>query len=216
MALAGWKALLDGNLRFRGAGNFPIAAYSEFIPPPYAGILPYGSTSVMQFSDDDPYGWPISEFEEALEIQPGLEHLSTCLIHALSQLGRGHPTRGLSRAKLTDNPAWPDELSANAGKLPHERYVTLLPLALSKSQDDKGRVRWTVFGGSEQGPARAFWRSFFVNPRRQHSAEQGEEFIRRLLHAAYHEPFDRLSDLRKTGFRILPLGDDLDYPFAGE
>ena len=42
--------------------------------------------------------------------------------------------------------------------------MLLLSLALSRTQDDKGRVRWTLFGVSEQGPARAFWQSFFSAP----------------------------------------------------
>jgi hypothetical protein len=216
MALAGWKTLLDGAPWFRGEGNYPIAAYSEYLPPPREGILPFGLNGNSAFSDDDPHGWPVHEFEEALEIQPGLEHVANAVIHALTHFCRGHSCRGVSRAKLADNPAWPEDLKAHAGKITHERYVTLLPLALSKTQDDKGRVRWTVFGNSEQGPARAFWRSFFTTPRRQDPPEQGEDFIRRLLHAAYSEPLGELDDLHEAGFRILPLGDDLGYPFNGE
>ncbi len=98
------------------------------------------------------------------------------------------------------------------GLLAHERYVTLLPLALSKTLDDKGRVRWTVFGASEQGPARAFWRSFFTAPRRQAPAELGENFLRRLLHTVYGIPLEELTDLRKAGFRILPLENHLAWP----
>jgi hypothetical protein len=216
MALAGWKALLDGAPWFRGAGNYPIAAYSEYIPPPRAGTLPYGLNGAGLFSEEDAYGWPVPEFEEALEIRPGLAHVAEQLVRALACLGRGQPTRGLSRHKLEGNPAWPAELVSGAGQVPHERYVTLLPLALSKTQDDKGRVRWTLFGASEQGPARAFWRSFYLNPRRQAPAGQGEDFLRRLLLTAYGEPPERLTDLRKAGFRILPLGGDLGYPFRGE
>src|SRR5579885_1697583 len=185
MALAGWKALVEGAPWFRGAGNYPIAAYSEYIPPPRTGILPYGLwNGTCCFSEEDVYGWPVSEFEEAQEIRPGLNHLAEHLVHALASLGRGQPVHGLSRRKLDGNPAWPAELAANASRLAHERYVTLLPLALSRTQDDKGRVRWTLFGASEQGPARAFWRSFYVNPRRQCPVEQGEDFVRRLLHSA--------------------------------
>ena len=46
-----------------------------------------------------------------------------------------------------------------------------------------------LFGSSEQGPARPFWRSFFSRPRRQCTAELGEQFIRRLLHTAYESPW---------------------------
>ena len=61
-----------------------------------------------------------------------------------------------------DNPYWPLRLAEKAGAIPHERFVFLSPLALSLTQDDKGRVRWTLFGGSEQGPERDFWKSFFT------------------------------------------------------
>ena len=68
----------------------------------------------------------------------------------------------------------------------------------------RGRVRWTFFGGSEQGPDRAFWKSFYRAPGRERPAEYAADFIRRLLHAAYGEPPERLADLRGAGFRILP------------
>ena len=84
----------------------------------------------------------------------------------------------------------------------HERYVLLLPLALSKTQDDKGRVRWTLFGGSEQGPGKAFWKGFYTAPRREVPLEWSEGFIRRLLAAAYDETPEALANLRKAGFRV--------------
>ena len=80
--------------------------------------------------------------------------------------------------------------------------MLLLPLSLSKTQDDKGRVRWSLFGGSEQGPARPFWKSFYTAPRREVPREWSEGFIRRLLGAAYDEKPEALTDLRKAGFRV--------------
>ena len=82
--------------------------------------------------------------------------------------------------------------------------MVIAPLALSRTQDDKGRVRWTLFGGSEQGPSRAFWKGFFTAPGREIAAEEGLGFFRRLLAAAYGESPDPQLDLRKAGFRILP------------
>ena len=41
MPAQGWKRLLAGAPWFRGAGNYPIAAYSEFMPPPRLGPKPY-------------------------------------------------------------------------------------------------------------------------------------------------------------------------------
>src|SRR5262249_51880657 len=67
---------------------------------------------------------------------------------------------------------------------------------------------WTLFGGSEQGPAKAFWRSFFTAPGWEVPEEHALDFLRRLLHAAYGEPPEHLRDLHKAGFRILPRGTD--------
>jgi len=63
-----------------------------------------------------------------------------------------------------NNPYWPPELASHAGSLLHERYITLLPLMLSRTQDDKGRVIWTFFGNSIHEPEHAFWKSFFTSP----------------------------------------------------
>ena len=95
-----------------------------------------------------------------LELRPGLEQVGRQLVEALVRLARGRPGHGIAPKKLLDNPYWPLRLAEKAGQLPHERFVVLAPLALSRTQDDKGRVRWTLFGGSEQGPERAFWKSF--------------------------------------------------------
>jgi hypothetical protein len=211
MSLNGWKRLYSGMPWFRGPDRFPIAAYSEFIPPPRLGAKPYDEAPPPI---DDPVGWSVTEMEEHRQLRPGLSFLAGCIVRALAHLGHGQPVCGLSRHKLADNPAWPPELAerTKAGGLPHERYVTLMPLALSRTLDDKGRLRWTLFGASEQGPARGFWRGFFTRPRTQAAPEMGEGFIRRLLQMAYGESEAKLADLRKAGFRILPLDDEGDGP----
>jgi hypothetical protein len=211
MALSGWKRLVEGAPWFRKAGSYPIAAYSEYMPPPQEVRKPYRGYIVDDMDEDDPWGWPVSEWEEARQLRPGLAHVAEIVVHGLAELAHGRPTHGFSRSKIGGNPAWPLSL-VKRGPLAHERYVTLLPLALSKTQDDKGRVRWTVFGSSEQGPARAFWRSFFLTPRRQAPAEVGESFLRRLLHTVYSIPLEQLTDLRDVGFRILPVGNELAWP----
>jgi hypothetical protein len=164
-------------------------------------------------ADDDPWGWPITEYEEAFTLQPGLEKIACQVLHALVHLGKGENAHGISRAKLAGNPYWPEVLLQHSGKLAHERYVTLMPLALSRTQDDKGRVLWTLFGGSEQGPSRAFWKSFYTRPDHEIPAEQAVEFIRRLLGTVYQLPREQLVDLHKAGFRILPLDEDVPLPF---
>jgi hypothetical protein len=119
-----------------------IPAYSEFMPAPQmrdARIFA-GKT-----------GWNITEYEEALELQPGLRAIGSQLVAVLSRLGRGERAHGIEGKKLEGNPCWPDALREH-GAPKHERYVLLLPLALSRTQDDKGRIRWTLFGGGERFP----------------------------------------------------------------
>jgi Peptidase family M28 len=207
MKVTGWQTLLDDWPWFREPDAFPIAAYSEFLPPPRLGRKPSGAPDPFTFDADDPWGWQISEYEEAFELQPGLASVARHIVNALVHLGNGKPAHCLAHAKLDGNPYWPPELAEQAGNLPHERYVTLLPLALSRTQDDKGRVRWTLFGNSEQGPARAFWRSFYTAPDQEQTWEMAHGFFRRLLRDAYQEPEDRLTDLRRAGLRILPMSD---------
>ena len=164
MARQGWHRLLAEAPQPYKPGEFPIAAYSEFMPPPRIGRKPYGGHEPMPFRQDDPFGWHVTEYEEAVELRPGLEHLAgTCSTPWSTWATAGRP-HGIARAKLEGNPYWPPELAERAGDLPHERYVVLLPLALSRTQDDKGRVRWTLFGGSEQGPERAFWQRLLHGP----------------------------------------------------
>ncbi|MGE5264870.1 MAG: hypothetical protein ACM3S0_15935, partial [Acidobacteriota bacterium] len=71
--LLGWKKLVEGYPWFRGAGNYPLPAYSEFMPPPRLRQTPYGTLDLELFSEDDPFGWHISEIEEEYELKPGLE-----------------------------------------------------------------------------------------------------------------------------------------------
>jgi hypothetical protein len=217
MAKQGWHQLLDGTPWFEHEGAFPVAAYSEFMPAPRLAQKPYrhADREPLPFFDGDPRGWHVTEYEEALELRPGLKALAGHVHQAIVHLGTtGHP-HALGHYKLTDNPYWPPELAARAGRIEHERYVLLLSLALSRTQDDKGRVRWTLFGNSEQGPAKPFWKSFYTAPGRETPAEEGTNFIRHLLRSAFGDEFGDPADLRKAGFRILPQGEPL-YPWWDE
>src|SRR5437588_7791843 len=132
MPAAGWKQLLAGAPWFRGPDKYPIAAYSEFMPPPRLGRKAYDDfVDPVLFHPEDRWGWHITEYEEALELRPGLENVARQILGALVHLGRGQPAHGIARKKLHGNPCWLEELAAQAGKIPHERYVVLLPLALS-------------------------------------------------------------------------------------
>jgi hypothetical protein len=199
MAERGWKQLVANRTWFQGKGKYSICAYSEFMPPPRLGCKSYGSADDVLFSEEVPWGWHVTEFEEAFELKPGLAQVATQLVTAFHHLGRCEPSHGISQYKLRDNPYWTERTIAP----PSERFVNLSPLALSRTQDDKGRVRWTLFGASEQGPAKGFWRGFYTEPGVEWEVERSLNFVRRLLGAAYGEKPEDLADLKKAGFRIL-------------
>jgi hypothetical protein len=204
---AGWHSFVEGYPWFDGEGHFPLSAYSEFMPPPRLGRLPYDGIDPLLFNRNDLYGWPISELEEELELKPGIENIARQIMNHLVKLGRGQDEYHLAGHKglnLVDNPYWPPDLASHAGRLPAESYVVLLPLALSRTQDDKGRIRWTLFGSSEQGPERAFWKAFFKAPNQEMPVEESISFISNILSCAYKENITSSQQLDDVGFRILP------------
>jgi hypothetical protein len=209
MPPAGWKLLIPPAHVFRGHGRYPIDAYSEFMPPPRLGWKPYAPEppDPQLFDPEDPWGWHVTEFEEHLELQPGLVQVAQQLVSRIWHLLHGDHMHGPPSRILADNPAWPPELTQRCGQLAHDRCVVLLPLALSRTQDDKGRVRWTLFGASEQGPSKAFWKSFQTAPGTPGPDNQGPDFLCHVLRTVYREGVTTAADLKKSGFRILPMGD---------
>ncbi len=204
MASKGWMRLLENTKSLTGKKRYSIPAYSEFMPAPRLIRKPHGELVANAFSEQDPSGWPVGEYEEAFELRPGLEHIALEILDSVHKLGTGGAAHGLSRKKLENNPYWPVELSTHAGTLEHERYLLLLPLALSRTQDDHGRVRWTLFGGSEQHPARVFWKGFFHQKNQALPEKWALGFFQRLLVEAYSVPQAHVSDLMQCGFRIWP------------
>ncbi len=144
---------------FLGAGRFPLRAYSELMPPPYVGLKPYAPRAELGATTDrisDGDSFDLDEYEQAQSIGPGLDQIADQLVTRLERLLRGG-AHGLSRTLLDDNPAWPAELAeaARDGRLEHDPLVVICPLALSRTQDDKGNDRWTLFGTSHDGAASA-------------------------------------------------------------
>jgi hypothetical protein len=162
-ALPAWPLIEAEARRALADGRFPLRAYSEWMPPPFVGIKPYDPAhehvpATATASDDD--SLDITEYEQAQEIEPGLPLLADHILRELAKLVRGE-THALSRTLLEDNPAWPAPLAgaAHHGAFAHEPLVIAMPLALSRTQDDKGNVRWTLFGASHDGPSAPVWRS---------------------------------------------------------
>src|SRR5512133_1012510 len=205
--LSGWKKLYSEYPWFCCKGCYPIAAYSEFMPPPRLGCKPYGKPDSRILTEDDPYGWIISELEEEYELRPGIEHIGHQIMGNILKLGKGLPEHFISGhgdENLLNNPYWPPELASRAGLLLHERYVTLLPLMLSRTQDDKGRVLWTFFGNSIHNPEQAFWKSFFTAPGSELPEAASISFFSDLLKEVYGEKLSDTESLYKIGFRIMP------------
>jgi hypothetical protein len=149
---------------FVGDGRFPLPAYSEYMPSPYVVLKPYAArradgAATVGASDGD--AMDVTEQEQAHEIAPGLGKIAGHLLAELERLINGKP-HDFSRTLLGDNAAWPRALadSAAARHAAGEAVTVALSLALSRTQDDKGNVRWTLFGVSHDGPGAAFWRSF--------------------------------------------------------
>ncbi len=165
----GWTQIeAEAQALLQAGGPFPLPAYSEFMPAPWIGLKPYdpvrahaSATHGAGAGPDGDQRLDITEYEQAHDLAPGLPMLAERILHELARLVRGRP-HGLSQALLHGNPAWPAALAdaAAVGLFAEEDIVTLLPLALSRTQDDKGNQRWTFFGHSHLGPAAAFWRSF--------------------------------------------------------
>jgi len=199
----GWKSLV-ADCPFRGHGKYPVEAYSEFMPSVKLGCAPYGERTDSFFSGEDRYGFPVTEFEEHYELRPGLENIGHQVMNVLLHLIKGDVSNHLAKNKLAGNPYWPSELADRAKALTHERMVLIMPLSLSITQDDKGRRRWTFFGGSEQGPARPFWKSFFTSPKKEIPAARAMGRIGAILNAAFGET----SDLNRAGFRIFAKEGD--------
>ena len=149
---------------FAGEGRFPLPAYSEYMPSPYVVLKPYAprrAAGACTTSASDDAAMDVTEHEQAHELTPGLGKIAAHLLTELDRLVRGTPHE-FSRTLLDDNPAWPSAVAASAParRAAGEPIVIALALCLSRTEDDKGNTRWTLFGVSHDGPGAAFWRSF--------------------------------------------------------
>lgn len=211
----GWQKILSGYPWFEKNDYYPLNAYSEYMPPPRVGRKPLGEMDHGLLHDNDPYGWQITEIEEEYQLRPGIEHSGHQIMSSLMKLGKGlteNYIHGHGGQNLRDNPYWPHELAACAGTLFHERYVTFLPLMLSQTQDDKGRITWTLFGNSIHEPEHVFWKSFYNAPDVELPAKDSVIFFTRLLSEAYGKNISDESSLFNSGFRILPAYEERIIP----
>jgi hypothetical protein len=161
---AAWSQIQrEAAAAFLGPGRFPVPAYSEFMPPPFVGLKPFTACDAGGAADNtsvcDEHGVAVDEYEQEHELRPGLAKIANHLVLELRKLAAG-ATHEFSRTLLDGNLAWPEALAAaaRAGRYPQRPFFVMQTLALSRTQDDKGNVRWTVFGASHQPAAAVFWR----------------------------------------------------------
>jgi hypothetical protein len=208
-AEGGWRRLVDGYPWFEGAGRYPIPAYSEFMPAPRVGVNLYGEVDAALFDAADPHGWRVSEIEDAHQIRPGFGNIADQVMSHLLKFAANPASvsiAGMHARNLTDNPYWSPDLAARATELARRPLLLLLALSLSKTQDDRGRVRWTLFGASEQGPEKAFWNSFYTAPGQELPQRESRAAISRLLFDAFGVATRDSEELHKAGLRVLPSG----------
>jgi hypothetical protein len=215
--MAGWQTLTDRFPWFVGQDNFPLPAYSEFMPPPRLGLSPCGELDSVLFAADDPYGWRVSEFDELYQVRPGFENVANHVMrHVLRflndrELDTLH-VAGPNRRNLKDNPYWSEQLASHAAELARRRHVLLLALSMSKTQNDRGRRQWTLFGASEQGPERAFWQSFYSAPGVEIPQRRSREVIAGLLSGSFGVAVSDAAQLHRAGFRVLPSDNARRFP----
>lgn len=208
VAQEGWSRLLQE----ASPADVPevLHAYSESMPPPRLGMKPTGVAETAHQKPGDDHGWRVTEYEEHLELRPGLERVARHVLQELSELGHGVRSQ-ISRSLVHRNAAFPERLASADAALAKETFALALPVALSKTQDERGRVRWTFFGGSHEGPGRAFWKSFADTA----SHGNGEALFRRWAAWALRVPESSLEDLAAGGLRVLPADPDPDLPAFG-
>ena len=202
MAEQGWQKLLAGYPWFEGEGNYPIAAYSEFMPPPRVGRKPYGSIDHCLYREDDPFGWHVTEYEEALELQPGLEMIAKELMHVVQHLGhwRSGPRHRPQEARRQSL------LARRFGDFRSAAARTLRAAASPGALQDPGRQRprpLDLVRRQRTGPGQGLLEEFLYAPRGGKCRGSGPKDSSA---ACWPRPTTRkpeaLADLRKAGFRV--------------
>ena len=151
---------------FESPSVYSVRAYSEFMPAPRLGVRPYEpriatraeilAESYWKKIRSENGGFRVPADEEVSVLRPGLRYLAEHLLEDVFQLASGEAAggpklRGLPASLLSENPYW-SELPPARGP-----WVMLTALALTKTQDDRGRAGWTVLPAPEDESF--FWRS---------------------------------------------------------
>ena len=149
-----------------------------------------------------PCGWHVTEYEEALELQPGMTMIAQELVHIAKRLGAGDPCHGIA----AEEAGWQSVLAGRSAKCRGREntsgYVILRRWPSRRRKTTRAASAGRFLAAASAGPGKAFWKSFYTAPRREVPRQWSEGFVRRLLAAAYGEKPAALADLRKAGFRV--------------
>ena len=161
----GWQRLLADVPHSWQAGGFPIAAYSEFMPPPRSAGSPTGRPSPRRLPTTIRSAGTSPSTKRRWSCGRAWTHLAGTSSGPWSHLGHGRPAHGIARAKLEGNPYWPPELAERAGRLPHERYVVLAAAGPLADAGRQGPRPLDALRRQRAGAGAGFWRELLFGPR---------------------------------------------------
>lgn len=212
LCAAGFAAPTDSILdpaQFVAPTKQAIRAYSEFMPAPALGVLPYeprlDSKATLSASPRWRALFPtqgsfaVSIIDEKTKLRPALEHLAKHWLDDVKQLAEGetpggNKLGGLSAELPKGNPYWPTALPKEVGVI-----VSLTPLTLSKAQDMDGKNPWTVYGGADAVPGADAESIFWLSVK-----GRSVSWLSYLYRTAFKLSLaDEVGDLKKAGVRIL-------------
>ena len=169
------------------------------------------------FSPDDPFGWKVSEFEEALELQtgPGTDRPASAR-HSSERLLDGNPDTGLPRSHSAEQSV----LAARTGrraKLQHERCVAPAAAGPVAHPGRQGPRALDALRQQRAGAGQGVLEELLHGPGiEERRPKRASAFFCRLLQAVYGEKVADGRRLRRAGFRILPDDEAADFPFWDE
>ena len=209
---SGWKRLMPNSTYLRGEGAYPIEAYSEFVPPRALVGNPYGDGGFdpAVFDPLDPFGWRISEYEEAREIRPGLPLIAQQVVGEIGRLLDGDPDTDIRELDLTDNPYWPPELGrSRPAARALRRLAAAGPVAHAGRQ---GPRALDALRRQRAGPGQAVLAELLHSHRASKLPRERAEFLFSISARCVRGICGDVDEMLAAGFRILPVSEPLvDY-----
>ena len=192
MATQGWKQLLAGASNDSRRGPLSDRRLFRVHAAAAVGLQALRLRRQAVVRDDDPWGWHVTEYEEAFELAAGPGLAGPAKSSACCGTWAAASRRTASSADKLDGQSLLARRTGQSRRAVERALRRAAAAGPVRTQDDKGRVRWTLFGGSEQGPVAGVLAELLSGPAAASCRRSmALDFIRRLLHAAYGEPLAR-------------------------